>query len=74
MLKIHLFQIQIQHIYNEWQKETKKKSKLIKSACLERLVRLTSVWVGHRNGAIVNKPDSVAKVSDMSRRTTKPTK
>ena len=36
----------------------------MKSACLERLVRLTSVCVGHRNGAIVSKPDSVAKVSE----------
>ena len=50
----------------EWQKESKKNFKLMKSACLERLVRLTSVWVGHRNGAIISKPDSVAKVCDMN--------
>ena len=63
---IHFLQNKVKKISMEWQKEAKKNSKLIKSACLERLIRLTSVWVGLRNGAIVSKPDSVAKACDMN--------
>ena len=43
-------------------KETKKKSKETAAEHLERLVRLTVGWVRYRNGAVLGKPDSVAKV------------
>ena len=36
---------------------------MIKSECLERLLRLTVVWVNYKNGGVLGKPDTLAQVS-----------
>ena len=59
-------QAQLKAVYSDWIKETKKKSKQTIAEHLERLVRLTVNWVRYRNGAVLGKPDSVAKVNYLS--------
>ena len=63
MSVLFLLQKQLKTVHEDSLQEKKKKAKQMKSDCLERLLRLTSVWVNYRNGVVLIQPDSLALVS-----------